>query len=144
MPHNVHPPWVPPQRDIEVGRRRVLLVGGEDATRALVAEELCARGLTVDEAVDAHDALAIVDYAPPDVVVYSLGWGAGLHALDRLREAMMEHGDRAPAIVLTTPGWARAHRGITLRGRVPVPELLDAIERAVRQRGSAKNERRRW
>ncbi|HEY8432288.1 MAG TPA: hypothetical protein VIL20_28140 [Sandaracinaceae bacterium] len=102
-------------------------------TRTMVAQALADEGLTVDEACDAHDALAIVGYAPPDVLVYHLGWGAGLHALDDLERSIVERGHRRPAIVLSTPSWVRARRGITLRGRVGVHELIAAIERAVRE-----------
>ncbi len=115
-------------------RRRVLLVGGDDEVRTLVAQALVDEGLTVDEAVDAHDALDIVGYAPPDVVSYSLGWGAGLRALDELERTIVERGNRAPAVVLSTPAWARTRRGVTLRGRVRPHELIAAIEDAVRRR----------
>lgn len=112
-------------------RHRVLLVDGDVGTRTLLAQALTMQGLTVDEASDAHDAMAIAVVAPPDVVVYSLGWGAGLHQLDELEEAVEERGAPAPAIVLTTPVWMRAKRGITLRGPVRIAELLAAIRRAL-------------
>lgn len=134
MPRHHDPPAPTVQPPIFARRRRVLLVDGDAETRTMVAQALVDDGLTVDEAVDANDALTIVDYAPPDVVVYSLGWGAGLRALDRLEEAVIEHGDPAPAVVLRTPAWVRAERGITVRGRVAVHELVAVIERAVRQR----------
>ncbi len=112
-------------------RDRVLLVDGDVGTRTLLAQALTMQGLTVDEASDAHDAMAIAAVAPPDVVVYSLGWGSGLHQLDELEETVEERGVRAPAIVLTTPVWMRATRGITLRGPVRIAELLTAISRAL-------------
>ncbi len=77
------------------------------------------------------DGDVIAAVAPPDVVVYSLGWGSGLHQLDELEETVEERGVRAPAIVLTTPVWMRATRGITLRGPVRIAELLTAISRAL-------------
>lgn len=133
MPHPTHEPReVVPSKAPR--RRRVLLVGGDDETRTLVAQALADEGLTVDEAIDARDALDIVGYAPPDVVSYSLGWGAGMRALDELERTIVERGHRAPAVVLSTPAWARAERGVTLRGRVRPHELIAAIEDAVRRR----------
>ncbi len=114
-------------------RARVLLVNGEDASRSMLAQALAEQGITVDEASDAHDALEIVDYAPPDVVVYTLGWGAGLHELDELEAAVEEHGECPPAVVLSTPAWIRAQRGITLRGPAQIHELIAAIRRALRE-----------
>lgn len=112
-------------------RSRVLLVDGDASTRTLLAEALSTQGMTVDEASDAHDAMAIAVAAPPDVVVYSLGWGSGLHQLDELEEAVEDRGARAPAIVLTTPVWMRARRGITLRGPLRIADLVDAIGHAL-------------
>jgi DNA-binding NtrC family response regulator len=112
-------------------RDRVLIVDGDAAARTRLAEALTTQGLTVDEARDARDAMAIAVVAPPDVVVYSVGWGSGVHQLDVLEEAVEESGSRAPAIVLTTPAWMRATRGITLRGAVRVVDLVSAIGRAL-------------
>lgn len=138
MPHRPHQqdpfasaeraPARRPQRD------RVLLVDGDVSMRALLADALSAQGLTVDEATDARDALAIVNVAPPDVVVYALGWGSGLHQLDEIERSIADRGARAPAIVLTTPVWMRARRGITLRGPLRVPDVIAAIGRALSAR----------
>ncbi len=123
-------------------RQRVLLVDSEGFTRNMLAQALAEQGLTVDEARDAHDALEIVDYAPPDVVVYTLGWGAGLHQLDELEASVEEHGECPPAVVLSTPGWVRAKRGITLRGPVRIHELVAAIRRALSEHQREAGSRR--
>lgn len=114
-------------------RHRILLVDGDVGNRTLLADALTGQGLTVDEASDAHDAMAIAVVAPPDVIVYSLGWGAGLHQLDEIQAAVGDL-ERLPAIVLTTPVWMRARRGITLRGPVGIGELVTAIGHALTMR----------
>ena len=134
MPQRPHPdPFTTAERAPKKrpSRRRVLIVDGDVSSRSRLAEVLAAQGLTVDEARAAHDAMAIAAAVPPDVVVYSVGWGAGLHQLDVLEDVVTQARSRAPAIVLTTPLWMRATRGITLRGAVPIAELVAAIERAL-------------
>lgn len=112
-------------------RRRVLIVDRDVTARSRLAEALTSQGLTVDEARAAEDAMAIASAAPPDVVAYSVGWGSGLHQLDLLEELVAQARSRPPAIVLTTPLWMRATRGITLRGAVRIVDLVSAIERAL-------------
>lgn len=112
-------------------RDRVLIVDGNVTSRTELAEALASQGLTVDEARGAEDAMAIASAAPPDVVVYSVAWGSGLHQLDLLEELVAQARSRAPAIVLNTPVWMRATRGITLRGAVRIVDLVSAIERAL-------------
>jgi CheY-like chemotaxis protein len=111
---------------------RVLLVEHDPDTRALIANALGARGITVDEANDANAALAIARYAPPDVIVYSVGWSSGVHRLHQIEDAAEHASGHAPAIVVITPIWMRLrNRGVTLRGPLRVPELLRAIDRAI-------------
>lgn len=111
-------------------RARVLLVDGDSPRRHELAAALVEQGLSVDEARGASDALAIVTYARPDVVVYGLGWGATLRALDQLTARAADRGPR-PAVVLLTPAWVQARRGVTLRGAVPTEAILAAVRRAL-------------
>jgi DNA-binding NarL/FixJ family response regulator len=111
-------------------RPRVLLVHGDAHARHALASTLATEGMTVDEARSARDAEAIAGYAPPDVVVYGLGWGSRLRQLDALSAAV----EQRPAVVLLTPAWVRARRGVTLRGRVGSAELVSAVGRALRER----------
>jgi DNA-binding response OmpR family regulator len=115
-------------------RTRVLVVHGDAETRHALASTLTTEGMTVDEAVSARDAAAIVGYAPPDVVVYDLAWGTGLRQLDALASQIEATHACTPAVVLLTPAWVRVERGITLRGRVSPAELASAVRRASRER----------
>jgi CheY-like chemotaxis protein len=116
--------------------KRILLVDGEPDSRELLAEALADHGYAVDEATAARDALDVVDLAPPDVIVYSIAWSAGRHALRQLEDAVRERTGVAPSVVLETPPWMRLRptRGRVLRRPVQLGDLLVAIHGALADR----------
>jgi len=79
--------------------RRVLLVEDEPTLRRVIARNLATRGLEVDEAGTAHDAVELATTARPDLLLLDInlpdqtGW-------DVLRE-LRRRGTEVPTIILS-------------------------------------------
>lgn len=123
--------------------RRVLIVDDDDSTRALLRGMLEKHGCVVTEAESGLVALERVGDAPIDIILLDLAMPEmdGFEFATRLREDDRHRG--IPIVVVTARSLTeeeRARLGTLIQGLVPKGDadgsaLLDAIERALLNRG---------
>ena len=121
--------------------RRILIVDDEPSIRDVMATVLLDAGYSVQTAADGHIALAIIDDAPPDLIITDVmmphldGWAL----LDRIHE----RNPSLPVILMSAGDWIRRRRTIPIPDHVAflgkpfaVDELLELVVRLTGSRSS--------